>query len=64
MSYFQIHIRLGLGQGCQGVEVLDPETLYETTKLKANRRTAEPQNIECRMSNVEGWNRFAQSFIK
>jgi hypothetical protein len=29
---------------------------YETT-LKS-----EPQNIECRMSNVEGWIRFAQSF--
>ncbi|CAB1082255.1 hypothetical protein D1AOALGA4SA_9885 [Olavius algarvensis Delta 1 endosymbiont] len=27
------------------------------TTLKANRRTA-----EYRMSNVEGWNRFAQSF--
>jgi len=27
-------------------------------KLKANRRTE-----ECRMSNVEGWNRFAQSFF-
>ncbi len=25
---------------------------------------SEPQNIECRMSNVEGWNRFAQSFFK
>jgi hypothetical protein len=32
--------------------------LYETT-LKANRRTA-----EYRISNVEGWFRFAQSFLK
>jgi hypothetical protein len=23
----------------------------------------EPQNIECRILNVEGWNRFAQSFL-
>ncbi|CAB1081596.1 hypothetical protein D1AOALGA4SA_9244 [Olavius algarvensis Delta 1 endosymbiont] len=32
--------------------------LYEIS-LKANRRTA-----EYRISNVEGWNRFAQSFYK
>ncbi len=32
--------------------------LYETT-LKVNRRTA-----EYRISNVEGWYRFAQSFLK
>ena len=25
---------------------------------------SEPQNIECRISNDEGWNRFAQSFLK
>jgi hypothetical protein len=37
------------GFGCQEVAVLCSETLYET-KLKANRRTAEPQNIEYRMS--------------
>jgi hypothetical protein len=24
----------------------------------------EPQNIECLILNVEGWNRFAQSFLK
>ena len=35
-----------------------PDTLYETS-LKANRRTA-----EYRILNVEGWNRFAQSFYK
>jgi hypothetical protein len=35
---------------------VNPEPLYET--LKANRRTA-----EYRMSNVEGWFRFAQSFF-
>ncbi len=35
---------------------LKPDTSYETT-LKANRRTA-----EYRISNVEGWFRFAQSF--
>jgi hypothetical protein len=34
------------------------DTLYET-KLKANRRTA-----EYRISNVEGWIRFAQAFLK
>jgi hypothetical protein len=54
------------GFGCQGVEVLNPETSYETTpKLHgllminlaalATGRNSEPQN-------VEGWNRFAQSF--
>jgi len=32
--------------------------LYETS-LKANRRTA-----EYRILNIEGWNRFAQSFYK
>jgi hypothetical protein len=37
--------------------VLSPDTLYESS-LKANRRTA-----ECRMSNVEGRFRFAQSFF-
>ena len=30
-------------------------------QLKANRRIS---NIECRMSNVEGWNRCAHSFLK
>jgi hypothetical protein len=39
-------------------ERLQREPLYETT-LKANRRTA-----EYRISNVEGWFRFAQSFLK
>jgi len=28
---FQIHTRLGLGQGCQEYESQNPETLYETT---------------------------------
>ncbi|CAB1073327.1 hypothetical protein D1AOALGA4SA_1822 [Olavius algarvensis Delta 1 endosymbiont] len=35
-----------------------PDTSYETT-FKANRRIS---NIE--PQNVEGWNRFAQSFLK
>jgi len=33
--------------------------LYETHSWYS-----EPQNIEYRMSNIEGWNRFAQSFFK
>jgi hypothetical protein len=59
-----MHSNLGLGQGCQGTTVLYPDTLYETT-LKANRRTAacdELSRVEYRISNVEGWVRFAQSF--
>jgi hypothetical protein len=44
------------GVGCRGVEVLYSETWYETT-FKANRRIS---NIE--PQNVEGRNRFAQSF--
>jgi hypothetical protein len=39
------------------LNLLNPGTLYETT-IKANRRTA-----EYRISNVEGWIRFAQSFF-
>jgi hypothetical protein len=46
------------GFGFQGVAVLYPETSYETTVK------SEPQNIEYRMSNVEGWNRCAQSFLE
>ncbi len=33
-------------------------TSYETTR----KYKSEPQNIECRMLNVEGWKRFAKSF--
>jgi hypothetical protein len=55
LSFYRFQVS---GFGCQGVEVLDPETSYETT-IKANRRTA-----EYRISNVEGWIRFAQSFLK
>jgi hypothetical protein len=46
--------------GCpvSGKRNIEAEILYETT-LKANRRTA-----EYRISNVEGWFRFAQSFLK
>ena len=31
--------------------------------MKIHEAKSEPQNIECRMSNVEGWFRFAQSFF-
>ena len=32
-------------------------------KLHKIKKT-EPQNIECRITNDEGWNRFAKSFLK
>ena len=38
-----MHSNLGLGQGCQGTEVLNPDTSYETNGLNS-----EPQNIEYR----------------
>jgi hypothetical protein len=48
------------GFRCQEDEVIDPETLYETT----NSWNSEPQNIEQEISNDEVWNRCAQSFFK
>ena len=32
--------------------------------MKLNEVKSEPQNIECRMSNAEGWIRFAQALLK
>ena len=63
------------GVRCQGVDVLDPETSYETTPkwhgfvllrlaALAVELNSEPQNNEYRITNFEVWNRFAQSFYK
>ncbi len=46
------------GFGCQGTEVLNPDTSYE------HSWNSEPQNIEQEISNDEVWNRCAQSFFK
>jgi hypothetical protein len=32
--------------------------------MKLHQIKSEPQNIECRITNDEGWNRFAKSFLK
>jgi len=48
------------GVGCQGTEVLSPETLCETScKYKS-----EPQNIEQEISNDEVWNRFVLTIFE
>src|SRR5210317_1635345 len=39
--------------------ILEMYNSYETTQNKKS----EPQNIEYRISNDEGWNRFAKSFL-
>jgi hypothetical protein len=51
MGNFEVKYIVWIGYNC------GEDTLNET--IKANRRTA-----EYRISNVEGWVRFAQSFIK
>ncbi len=49
------------GFGCQGNEVVNPGSSYETTY----GRNSEPQNTESAGGgNDEVWNRYAQSFFK
>jgi len=56
------------GFGCQGTEVLNPDTLYETTRggtaNRSLRRAQAEWNIEQEISNDEAGNRCVQSFLK
>ncbi len=52
-------IKLAAFQASSGARM----KLREAEQRTVEPGKSEPQNIECRISNVEGWYRYAQSFL-